>query len=118
MLTRRFINGQRTRYVSPLALFLFTGFLMFFVVSLAVEDLHAPNIDPAAQAAAHDELVAEVDRARRQVEARTAALAEARRTGRGAEAAEEALSDAQKELTVAQTGQHWAETPPTSFCSC
>jgi hypothetical protein len=35
-LTRRYIDGQRTRFVSPLALFLFMMFLMFFVVSLTV----------------------------------------------------------------------------------
>ena len=34
LLTRRYIDGQRTRYVSPLALFLFTMFLMYFVFSL------------------------------------------------------------------------------------
>jgi hypothetical protein len=33
LLTRRYIHGQRARYVSPLALFLFTVFLMFFLVS-------------------------------------------------------------------------------------
>ncbi|MDB5936570.1 MAG: hypothetical protein JWQ01_3914, partial [Massilia sp.] len=32
-LTREYIEGKRTRYVSPLALFLFMVFLMFFVVS-------------------------------------------------------------------------------------
>lgn len=32
-LTRRYVDGQRTRFVSPLALFLFMIFLMFFVVS-------------------------------------------------------------------------------------
>ncbi len=33
-LTRRYIDGQRKTYVSPLALFLFMVFLMFFVASL------------------------------------------------------------------------------------
>lgn len=33
-LTRRYVDGQRTRFVSPLALFLFMVFLMFFVFSL------------------------------------------------------------------------------------
>ena len=33
-LTRSYIDGQRTRYVSPLALFLFMVFVMFFVISL------------------------------------------------------------------------------------
>ena len=34
LLTRRYIDGQRARHVAPLAVFLFTMFLMFFVVSL------------------------------------------------------------------------------------
>lgn len=33
LLTRRYVDGQRVRYVSPLALFLFTIFLMFFAAS-------------------------------------------------------------------------------------
>ena len=35
LLTRRYIDGQRMRYVSPLALFLFTVFLMFFAASFS-----------------------------------------------------------------------------------
>jgi hypothetical protein len=34
-LTREWIQGRRTRYVSPLAIFLFSVFLMFFVFSFA-----------------------------------------------------------------------------------
>ena len=34
-LTREWIEGRRTRYVSPLAIFLFTVFLMFFALSFA-----------------------------------------------------------------------------------
>src|SRR5215831_10700805 len=40
LLTRRYIDGQRVRYVSPLALFLFMIFLMFFVVSLVGKDMN------------------------------------------------------------------------------
>ncbi len=32
-LTREWVQGRRTRYVSPLAMFLFTVFLMFFILS-------------------------------------------------------------------------------------
>jgi len=35
-LTREWVQGRRTRYVSPLALFLFTIFLMFFVFSFSI----------------------------------------------------------------------------------
>ena len=34
-LTREWIDGKRTRYVSPLAIFLFTVFLMFFALSFS-----------------------------------------------------------------------------------
>lgn len=37
-LTRDYIEGQRTRYVSPLALFLFLIFLMFFVFSFTTNN--------------------------------------------------------------------------------
>ena len=109
LLTRRYIDGQRTRYVSPLALFLFTGFLMFFVVSLTVEHLHTTGADPASRAAAHDGLVAQVEQSRKEVERATTALDAARRAGRGTEAGQEALSDAQKELSASETAQRWAD---------
>ncbi|MFZ6754591.1 DUF3667 domain-containing protein [Undibacterium sp. Dicai25W] len=42
-LTRNYIAGQRTRYVSPLALFLFLIFLMFFVFSLTSSHYDVDN---------------------------------------------------------------------------
>jgi hypothetical protein len=113
LLTRRYIDGQRTRYVSPLALFLFTGFLMFFVVSLTVGRVHTSGTDPASRAAAHDALVAQVREAHQEVERATAALDAARRSGRSSEAQQEALSDAQKELSMTQLAQKWAEAALT-----
>ncbi|WP_426192443.1 DUF3667 domain-containing protein [Massilia sp. DWR3-1-1] len=49
-LTRNSIDGKRTRYVSPLALFLFMVFLMFFVVSSVSRTDH-PFGTPASTAA-------------------------------------------------------------------
>lgn len=46
-LTRGWIEGQRARYVSPLALFLFTVFVMFMALSY----LPAPETRPVAQEA-------------------------------------------------------------------
>ena len=46
-LTRSYIDGQRARFVSPIALFLFTVFLMFGVIGLTSNTSHA-----SAQAAA------------------------------------------------------------------
>ena len=109
LLTRRYIDGQRTRYVSPLALFLFTGFLMFFVVSLTAGRVHTSGTDPASRAAAHDALIAQVHEAQEEVGRATAALDAARRAGHGTEAEQEALSDAQQELGMMERAQTLAE---------
>lgn len=42
-LTRRYIDGQRTRFVSPLALFLFMMFFMFFIFSLTMGTSSGPT---------------------------------------------------------------------------
>jgi len=49
-LTKRYLDGQRTRFVSPLALFLFMMFLMFFVFSLTVGSVN-PGTGVGTQAA-------------------------------------------------------------------
>jgi Protein of unknown function (DUF3667) len=42
-LTRRYIHGERAKFVSPLALFLFSVFLMFAVVGGLAGEMHAPE---------------------------------------------------------------------------
>ena len=51
-LTRRYIDGQRARFVSPIALFLFCVFFMFAVVGLTSNTGHA--MAKAQASAAHD----------------------------------------------------------------
>ena len=46
-LTRRYIHGERAKFVSPLALFLFSVFLMFAVVDGLAGSMHAPHMTPA-----------------------------------------------------------------------
>ncbi|MES2862015.1 MAG: DUF3667 domain-containing protein [Pseudomonadota bacterium] len=49
-LTREWVEGKRTRYVSPLALFLFTVFLMFFILSFAPHrEAEAPIVGRIAE---------------------------------------------------------------------
>ena len=71
-LTREWVQGRRTRYVSPLAMFLFTVFLMFFVFSFTGGHGGQPAsaLSPAERTALTQELAAA--RARL-AEARTAA---------------------------------------------
>ena len=47
-LTRRYIDGERAKFVSPMALFLFSVFLMFAVASFSGG--LSPRIDPNASA--------------------------------------------------------------------
>ncbi|HEX8553386.1 MAG TPA: DUF3667 domain-containing protein [Sphingomonas sp.] len=63
-LTRRYIAGERTRFVSPLALFLFTVFLMFASFSLVKSDLDAIADRPASAAATLRQMDAQIARER------------------------------------------------------
>lgn len=70
-LTRNYIFGKRARYISPLALFLFTIFFMFFVFAFAspnVLDINAQTTEQQLQEAREDLAAAERELA--EVEAR------------------------------------------------
>ena len=60
-LTRRYIAGERARFVSPMALFLFSVFLMFAIFSLIGGPFafHQPPITPEARAEAQRDYEAE-----------------------------------------------------------
>ncbi len=102
-LTREWIQGRRTRYVSPLAMFLFTVFIMFFLLSFAGGiDVKAPPLDERIAEARL--AVAEADQA--VVEAR--AKVEAGEPGAqgvliGAEAAAAGLRSSVERLEAAKT---------------
>ena len=49
-LTRRYIHGERARFVSPIALFLVSVFLMFAVFSTVGGPFGGPDVDPNAAA--------------------------------------------------------------------
>lgn len=46
-LTRRYIAGERAKFVSPMAMFLFCTFLMFAIVGSLAGEMHAPEISAA-----------------------------------------------------------------------
>ena len=86
------------RYVSPLALFLFTIFLMFFAASLG----SSPPLHLDASDDAKAELYAELAKARTEVAEAQGKLDEARRTGGDVEDKAEDLADAKQELATAE----------------
>ncbi len=79
-LTRRYIDGQRTRFVSPLALFLFLIFFLFFIGSYfgkgTVDTGQAEGVKEARVAIAADS-----DKARATLASAEAALADASKRG-------------------------------------
>jgi hypothetical protein len=50
-LTRRFIHGERARFISPMALFLFSVFLMFALFSAIGAHMEVPDNKPPTEAA-------------------------------------------------------------------
>jgi len=97
LLTRRYIDGQRARYVSPLALFLFMVFLMFFAASLtsAPPDLLAAG---GKATEARVELEQELAKARAVAANAQRGVERARARNAGVADAEEVLADAREEV--------------------
>lgn len=93
-LTRRYIEGQRASFVSPIALFLFTVFLMFAVMGLT------GALDTAAGVPGQNELAAEMAEARVKIAKLEGDRAEAIREGRPTAKIDARLTDARAELTA------------------
>jgi hypothetical protein len=74
ILTKRYIDGQRVRYVSPMALFLFSVFLMFFAFSFVKDPVKDAEFgDAANRAEIRAELAADLAEANKKVAEQTAA---------------------------------------------
>lgn len=102
-LTRRYVHGERARFVSPLALFLFSVFLMFAVINAFGGHLETPELDEVAnnpqlqaQAASQVEIqrkgIANVERK----------IAEARAAGQDISALQENLGTRREMLKSAE----------------
>lgn len=55
-LTRNYVHGKRARYISPLALFLFTIFFMFFVFAFMPHETEEPAVNSPQREATVEEL--------------------------------------------------------------
>jgi hypothetical protein len=109
-LTRRYVEGERARFVSPMALFLFTVFLMFALFSALGADMIGPGDGtPSAEEAAE---LRQADAAIVRLERERAELA---RRGAPTAAVDAALDDARVErrvLAVAAGSELMGEEPP------
>ncbi len=92
-LTRRYIHGERAKFVSPLALFLFSVFLMFAVVSGLAGEAHMPT--DTVQINLKGKPLVELDKALKDQTARKTALD---RQIKAAEAADQDTTALEKQL--------------------
>jgi hypothetical protein len=105
-LTRDYIQGHRVRYVSPLALFLFTVFMMFMVFSLAggatlpEGGVDASNKGVTTALASLEEELAD---AKAKLDAATLKLAEVEAAGGDTAQARAKQASAQEDVNDAQT---------------
>jgi uncharacterized membrane protein len=74
-LTRRYIHGERARFVSPLALFLFSIFLLFAVFGSVT---HVPDINIDGKPKSAAEAKADISKERKAAEAQLATLQQQR----------------------------------------
>ncbi|MFC0135912.1 hypothetical protein CR105_01140 [Massilia eurypsychrophila] len=103
-LTRDYVQGKRTRYVSPLALFLFMVFFMFFVVSSLSNS--TMNGVPAEVSGATAGLEKDIFKAKAKLAKAEAKLAAAREQGDNAGAAQADADKARSELGEEETALH------------
>ena len=97
-LTRDYIDGKRTRFVSPLALFLFMVFFMFFVVSsLSKTGFEGAKIKGSISSPASG-LKREIATMKTTLAAAEAELAAARASGQNVQAAEAGVEAARTSL--------------------
>lgn len=102
-LTRRYIHGERARFVSPLALFLFSAFLMYAVYSLTGDD---GSSRPVSVRESAEELREETEEADRKIANIEASLREPGLTAKRRARLQQRLADARanrQDLAAAST---------------
>jgi hypothetical protein len=99
-LTRRYIHGERAKFVSPTALFLFSVFLMFAVFSTVGGPIGPldPRMTPAQQAELSNGLTAEQNRDRLTLDRLEAERALAARQGRDTRTLDAQIASTRQEM--------------------
>lgn len=103
-LTRRYVQGQRVRFVSPIALFLFSIFLMFFAVSTIDPSVGIPN-KMALSATDREELKRDLEEAKADLQEAARDAADAKSAKQKARA-EKALGAAQSAVEMAAKAEN------------
>src|SRR5579871_771216 len=111
-LTRRYIDGERVRYVSPLALFLFSVFLMFFVFSVTGGSVSTRTMSSADRVEVEQDLEQSRKEHQEAVDQARAALVRAREHADPA-----GMADAARELAAAERAQRLSQQTTEAMLS-
>jgi len=95
-LTRAYIDGQRSRFVSPIALFLFTVFMTFAIMGLT------GGLDQMASEASQSDLSSEIRHSQERIRNLEARRAEAIKEGRPTASIDSRLSETRAELAAVE----------------
>lgn len=101
-LTRRYIDGQRARFVSPLALFLFCVFLMFTVLHQTANEAESAEAPHATVTMKDATRIADAQKQLATLEQQRATLA---RSGADTDDADEDIAAARASLLALQSGK-------------
>lgn len=107
-LTRRYIHGERAQFVSPIALFLFSVFLMFAVFSFVGGPLALSDMSTQGRADAGSDLVAEEAASKRAIAQLQQDLAQARAEHQPTGPIESRIAAQQRELAVQESAYRLA----------
>ncbi|HET9811988.1 MAG TPA: DUF3667 domain-containing protein [Sphingomicrobium sp.] len=109
-LTRRYIDGQRARFVSPIALFLFSVFLTFAVMGLT------GALNPGAgETNVVNEIAKELSETRTQIDKLEADRAAAVKAGRSTASIDSGLADAKAKVSALESARERKLGGPAQF---
>ncbi|MBJ6121410.1 DUF3667 domain-containing protein [Sphingomonas mollis] len=101
-LTRRYIDGERARFVSPLALFLFIVFVLFAMLSVVGAHLELPELEEKEARSARVKIEQSIARNGEQIASLTAERARAT-TPAARDAIDARIAERQRETAATQT---------------
>jgi hypothetical protein len=105
-LTRRYVHGERARFVSPLALFLFSVFLMFAVINTVGGHLETPEINVADTPAMRAQVTNQIEIQRKGIANAERSIAEAKAAGRDTAGLRADLATRRAMLKTIEKGSH------------
>lgn len=109
-LTRRYVAGERAKFVSPMAMFLFCVFLMFAVVGGLAGSMNAPEVDAVHAGKSLAQIETELTARRAEAKALTERIRRGEEAQQDVRALETRLETVEAEIDGLETAQELASS--------